>query len=260
MRHNQRNKKGFTLTELLVLVAVCAILTGTLLASLSDDRQKMLQAACASNLKQWGMVFQLYADDFNGTIAIDMPNGAAGAWYRTAGPYGRYCGDKGVVNQRRILNMKMCPAQSLSPQVLALLNSGNPSPGGPADLITPGYEMIRLSPPTSNFRAWCLKNCTHPSSTAIMLDGNCASFLGFYGPNGSGSITDFSSATNRHFGGCNVLWADQHVTWESWDAIAAGCGFPPYAAPGQYWLWLVDYPCEPGSDCYNERFAMTSCQ
>ena len=100
MRHNQRNKKGFTLTELVVLVAVGAILTGTLLPSLSENRQKMLQAACASNLKQWGMVFQLYAGDFNGTINVFLPAGAAGMWYRVVGPYRMYCGGTGLVNQR----------------------------------------------------------------------------------------------------------------------------------------------------------------
>jgi hypothetical protein len=264
MRHNQRNKKGFTLTELLVLVAVGAILTGTLLPSLSDDRQKMLQAACASNLKQWGIVFQLYAGDFNGTIVLDMPAGPGGAWYRAAGqgPYRRYAGDKGDTGQQtqlRIRKMKMCPAQN----PLDFPHSGNPPIVNDYDSARclAGYEMIRLSPPSANFRAWCIKNCTHPSSTAIMLDGNCSSLFGFFGPSGSGSIADFLSATNRHFGGCNVLWADMHVSWESWNAFCVGVGIPPTGAPpGQYWFSLVDYPCDSGTPCYDRILDMSSCQ
>jgi type II secretory pathway pseudopilin PulG len=63
--------KGFTLTELSVLVAVGGILVSVLVADLSQTRQKLLQQACAANMKHWGMAISMYADDYNGTIFYD---------------------------------------------------------------------------------------------------------------------------------------------------------------------------------------------
>jgi prepilin-type N-terminal cleavage/methylation domain-containing protein len=264
MRYNHRNNKGFTLIELLVVIAIIMILAALLLPALAKGRAKARQVSCVNVMKQWGNVFLMYTDDFHGTIAEDLPASGAGAWYRVNGPYRMYWGkgDTGQQTERRIIKMKMCPAQSLSPQVVAMITSGDPRAGGPADTIIPGYEMIRVSPMSANFRAFCLKNCTHPSGMAIMVDGMCSSTLGYFGgEGGSGSTTDFSGILDRHFGGLDVLWADMHVTWEPWTSFAVGFGFPPLGTPpGNYWGWLVDYSCPQGSSCYDEINAMTSCQ
>jgi hypothetical protein len=53
------------LTELLVLVGMGAVLTGLLLPELSQTRSKLLEQACVSNLRQWGMVIYMYAKDNN---------------------------------------------------------------------------------------------------------------------------------------------------------------------------------------------------
>ncbi|MGA2222589.1 MAG: prepilin-type N-terminal cleavage/methylation domain-containing protein [Verrucomicrobiia bacterium] len=263
MRYNHRNNRGFTLIELLVVIAIIMILAALLLPALAKGRAKAKQISCVNVMKQWGNVFLMYADDFHGTIIISMPNGGAGAWARVGGPYRMYWGkgDTGQQTEQRILKMKMCPAQSLSPQVVALISSGDPRPGQPADNITPGYEMIRLEPASANLRGFCQKWCTQPSGSAIMMDGNCASALWFYGANGSGSYTDFSSALDRHFGGLDVLWADMHVTWETWQAVAKGCGFgsDDGGSTGNYWRWLIQN-CDSSGDCYNEIHNMDSCQ
>jgi len=49
---NLRRAEGFTLAELLVLAAIGAVLAGLALADLSQERSKLLQEACANNLKQ----------------------------------------------------------------------------------------------------------------------------------------------------------------------------------------------------------------
>ena len=67
---NRRHAQAFTLTELLALVAIGGVLTGLVLADLSQDRSKQQQEACAVNLKQWGTVFQMYAHDYNSAIMI----------------------------------------------------------------------------------------------------------------------------------------------------------------------------------------------
>src|ERR1035437_4968743 len=63
-------RDGFTLTEFSVLMAVGVMLAGVLVADLSQTRMKLLQQACAANLKQWGMAIDLYSQDFGGTYYL----------------------------------------------------------------------------------------------------------------------------------------------------------------------------------------------
>ncbi len=54
---------GFTLIELMVVVAILAVLLGLLLPALVGAKQKARGAKCMNNLKQVGTAFLLYAGD-----------------------------------------------------------------------------------------------------------------------------------------------------------------------------------------------------
>ena len=62
-----RSKPAFTLIELLMVMAIVAILTSLLLPALRRAKDMAKGIACLNNLKQWGMATQLYIaenDDF----------------------------------------------------------------------------------------------------------------------------------------------------------------------------------------------------
>jgi prepilin-type N-terminal cleavage/methylation domain-containing protein/prepilin-type processing-associated H-X9-DG protein len=71
MRRNRQTSPAFTLLELLVVVAVIALIAAILFPVLSRTREKARSAACFSNYHQIGAAVQMYATDYDGDTPPD---------------------------------------------------------------------------------------------------------------------------------------------------------------------------------------------
>ena len=81
------NKRGFTLIELLVVIAIIAILAAILFPVFAKAREKARQSSCLSNVKQLGLAFLQYAEDYDETTPFIVYGSVPCRWYNSMQPY-----------------------------------------------------------------------------------------------------------------------------------------------------------------------------
>ncbi|MFA6665233.1 MAG: prepilin-type N-terminal cleavage/methylation domain-containing protein [Armatimonadota bacterium] len=203
-------QKGFTLIELLVVIAIIAILAAILFPVFAKAREKAKQTTCTSNLKQMGMSIAAYCQDYDEFMPLansrvyDNTAAYSTIWITAIHPYIAGCAwDGGGPKTSKIL---FCPADTDE----ILLNSGKKITNYmyPAHMGHMGYAGSNAT-----YRPRSLGKCLSPSTCAVIIDGRCRSRI--YEP-----LFDFNSPATasayiatRHFGGTNVLYADNHVAW-----------------------------------------------
>src|SRR5260370_17804695 len=74
---NTKLRKAFTLIEVLVVIAVIAILASLLLPVLARTKAKAQGIFCLNNTKQLNLAWRLYADDHNDKLPYNL-GGTAG--------------------------------------------------------------------------------------------------------------------------------------------------------------------------------------
>ncbi len=89
-------RRGFTLVELLVVIAVVVLLIGLLLPALAGAREAGRGAACLSNLRQMFLACRIYADEYDGYgPAIGQPWGKPPNWALVVQTYAGMAGETG---------------------------------------------------------------------------------------------------------------------------------------------------------------------
>src|SRR5712692_8443545 len=83
--------RAFTLIELLVVIAIIAILAAILFPVFAQAREKARSITCTSNLKELGLAWQMYIQDYDETCPFsafyDAPHGAQIYWITVVDPY-----------------------------------------------------------------------------------------------------------------------------------------------------------------------------
>lgn len=186
-------RRGFTLIEVLVALAIVAILMSILLPALGAVREAGRSAVCLSNLRQAALACLTYADENRGVgPAIGEPYGT---WPNWALVVQTYAGAPGVTpaelySTRSVL---VCPTvNAFYPESMTRTYAMNATghsgqPGDPDDYDDPGRPgHIRLSRGVGIDR---------PAETALLLDSAVAHIPGNAPPpTRTSSVIDFRQA------------------------------------------------------------------
>ncbi len=205
--------RAFTLIELLVVIAIIAILASILFPVFARARVKARQASCASNLRQMGVGWLLYAQDHD---EICMPASAPGSeWPGSYNPLGQnpyfHPGTGYLFPYMKIDAVKGCPSAVTADQ----------SAFDESDFIGYGYNWVAFpsftgteAPQTS------LADVVRPADTAVFADAgqpriqggtiylDGVAYLDHSARNGGRGRARYHG---RHNGHGSVLWADGHV-------------------------------------------------
>ena len=83
----KHKRSGFTLIELLVVIAIIALLMAILMPALARVRKQAKTVICRSNINQWGNIFAMYLNDYEGMLFPQNNKWRIALW--------RYGGDAG---------------------------------------------------------------------------------------------------------------------------------------------------------------------
>jgi prepilin-type N-terminal cleavage/methylation domain-containing protein/prepilin-type processing-associated H-X9-DG protein len=197
-----KKQYGFTLIELLFVIAILAILAAILFPVFARAREKARTASCQSNLKQIGLAWHMYAQDYDEVTCpartnVDTFPGGRMIWMSLIYPY--------VKNRQAFV----CPSGDGTV-------AWDESYCTPYALYTPqfaasdawycGYAFNNFMEYTRNSTGGCngLAFADIASDTGVFIDSNASIIF-----SGQWRVQGLA----RHNQGANVAFADGHVKW-----------------------------------------------
>lgn len=75
-----RERKGFTLIEILVVIAIVGLLLSILMPTLQQARKQSRAVLCRASLKQWGSIWSMYCQTNNRSFSEGLVGGSG--WHR----------------------------------------------------------------------------------------------------------------------------------------------------------------------------------
>ena len=230
------SQSGFTLIELLVVIAIIAILAAILFPAFARARENARRASCQSNMKQMGLGFAQYTQDYDERLPCGWKDmSQAAPWNQETGrgwagqlmPY---------MKSTQILKCGSDSTTATGSNVVVSYfynqNIPNQSPyngaGGRLSAFSATAKTI-LAGESAGITGAMTTDGTYDSASPVSagvwtvpLSGTAYNRATGAWPNVSSGWNSPYAGTPRHFDGANYLLADGHVKWYKPDAVSAG--------------------------------------
>ncbi len=239
------SKRGFTLIELLVVIAIIAILAAILFPVFGRARENARRSSCQSNLKQIGLGFVQYSQDYDEKFPTG-PRGILGqGWGGTLNPY---------IKSAQIFS---CPSDTTTGGVYGGITSYTNSYAANLNLLrrdtagsTPtdprlGQSIAAQVSPSKTVLLTEVRGIAAPLLDQAEVGGNSvvsavtngalngANIAVYPFNTGTGTGGDLmtgplggkggaSIPPSRHFDGANYLMVDGHVKWFKGSSVSPG--------------------------------------
>lgn len=235
MRIRASRRNAFTLLELIVVIAVIAILTSLSATAFARAKRTGERVACIGKFRQWGQGAHIYASDQDDKLPQEAVFDGINTWEMTAFSI---CKDVWYNSLPRALRMPTAANYSATPSSQrSFYQKRNffhcPSVKfAPVSATYPNFSMAMNSklmmdfeaappPPTADFESatWFrelkLSQIVEPERTALFLDSGVAGeqreseFQPYYTGQPKAYATEFKA---RHSGGGNIVFAGGNIS------------------------------------------------
>jgi prepilin-type N-terminal cleavage/methylation domain-containing protein/prepilin-type processing-associated H-X9-DG protein len=223
-----RAPRAFTLIELLIVIAVIALLIGLLLPALAAARESGRAVKCASNLRQWGVAVNAYAAESKGFLPR------------------RGQGVNPLVNYQRESDwFNALPPHLGEQRYMDLFANGL--------IARPGSQTVWMCPSATEVQsdhylayAMNMRLSVWDQPDPDKLDSVGSAFSQVFMSEGSGVYCSVLPAAQpysplaRHRGSVNIVFLDTHTSGFTGPSVGCGVGDPhrndvQWLVPGSSW-------------------------